>query len=106
MLDEFYEVLDVPRNSSFPEVLFAYKQLLSNLEFERTTALSDQVASIDQRMARIAEAFNALKDPLVRALYDKSSGVHFQRARVLSRGSLIRRERPQGGQGQSARSGP
>ena len=90
MLDEYYQILKVPKNSTFSEIQFAFKKLSVNLNYEKQTVNEEDQLVLEADMRKITEAFNVLKNPITRSFYDKTAGLNFEKTKIANKGNLIR----------------
>lgn len=90
MLDEYYEVLNINKNSNFNQIQNAYKQILANFTFEITKAQENEKLILEESLQKITEAFNFFKNRVIKAFYDKTTGSNFNKTKILDKSRIKR----------------
>lgn len=70
MTDNYYEILQIPSDADEREIKSAYHRLARELHPDKATSPEDAKA-FEERFAEVSAAYNALKDPVKRAEFDK-----------------------------------
>jgi DnaJ-class molecular chaperone len=91
MLQDCYSLLGVPKHSLFPEIQAKYRQAMADSTHEKAVATSEaEQRLIIERMKQLSEAFNLLKDPVTRAILDRSGSDIFPTQKTLNEREIIR----------------
>ena len=66
----FYKILNIPENSTQPQIFEAYQDKCDSLSDQLTAAKEEDMDQIMEELYRIDKAFKVLKDPFQKRDYD------------------------------------